>query len=208
MNRPSMRLAAPALAAALCGCFMQRFVAPEKRYYVIEAPRPGEALKPPSNGLALRVERCRISPRYDLSEFIYRIGDLNYESDFYSEYFVAPNDLAAEETRKWLERAGLFEMIVDAYGRVPPTHTLSGVINSIYGDFRDKSAPRAAIEMQFLFSREVEGRGTVLFQKDYSQSVAIEKAAAADVAAGLSQALSAILGQLEKDIRQAMEQAR
>ncbi|OPZ07698.1 MAG: hypothetical protein BWZ10_02780 [candidate division BRC1 bacterium ADurb.BinA364] len=62
--------------------------------------------------------------------------------------------------------------------------------------------------MQFLFSREVEGRGTVLFQKDYSQSVAIEKAAAADVAAGLSQALSAILGQLEKDIRQAMEQAR
>lgn len=196
-----LMLAACLLGSASCISFEKP--APDKRYHVLEVERPGQARAEALQG-TLKVSEAKISPRYDKNVLIYRIGDLQYETDFYNEFFVSPRELITEETLRWLEDSGLFALVVGGDYRLGNSYDLTLAVNSLYGDYRNPDAPQAVLDMQALvIGIGKHARREVIFKRDYTERVPIADHAAEACVAGLNKALANILARLEADLAEA-----
>jgi len=80
-----------ALLLAACNFSMEKEY-PEKKYYLLEASygkNSGNKEALPETSLAVR--KFRISPAFAGTAFVYRMGPLQYDEDFYHEFFISPS---------------------------------------------------------------------------------------------------------------------
>lgn len=195
-----------ALAAVLlAGCSpVVTAPAPQRHFYALIAKRPGLT---PSSGdkTVLKVRPIQISPAFQGKEMVYRLDDVEYESDYYNAFFVQPASAVSQAVEDWLGRSGVFGHVVDSTSQMQDTHTLEGMVNALYGDFRDRRNPVAVLEMQFFLLRNRDEKFSVVFQKTYTRNVAFPpvKSNAANLAQAYQQGLAEILAELEKDLRSA-----
>ncbi len=189
------------LVSLLAGCVTLQRSYPEKHFFVLESGgvKPVEA---PHPGV-LQLKAVHISPRYEGKNFVYRLTETSYESDFYDEFLVAPATLIAEELVKGLQRARMFEHVIDSSSSLPPTHSLEATVNALYGDFRNTGAPKAVLEMEFFVTREAEGKPDILMQKRYAKAVTLEGRSADALVKGWDQALDEIVADLVADLKAA-----
>ncbi len=178
--------------------------APDKRLYALTANRPAVQAQT-RDKTVLKVRPLQISPAYQNKELVYRVGDVEVESDYYNTFFVQPALALTQQTTQWIERAGLFGNVVDSTSQMQDTHLLEGMVNALYGDFRDKGHPKAVLEMQFFLLRNKEDKYAVVFQKTYAQAVpfSTDFKNAKGLAEAYNTALAAILTELEADLRAA-----
>ena len=200
-------LAAATLAA--CAASPLSRPAPDRRLFNISAQRPEAAPAPKAAPLAatvLKVRPLQINPAFQGKELVYRLDGSRFDSDYYNTFFTQPAQNLTGQVRQWLGRAGLFGNVVDSTSQVADTHLLEGMVNALYGDFTDKAAPKAVLEIQFFLVSNKGEAYTVLFQKDYSRTVAFQPGGsdAAALAQAYNTALAEILAELEGDIRQAL----
>jgi Protein of unknown function (DUF330). len=151
----------------------------------------------------LGISRFKISPSFDGREFIYRTGDLGYESDFYNQFFRAPESLITEEVRKWLSQSGLFKYVVDSTSNVEPNYILEGNVNDLYGDFRTSNTPKAVLEIQFFLIDETSTNPEIIFQNNYRREVVLSVSSPEALVNGWNEALQQILTALEEDLKKA-----
>ena len=189
-----------ALPFFLTGCFNFNKSFPEKRFYVLSASR-GEGLLLSQSDAVLRIRRFRVSPRFEGKGFVYRKGNLNYASDFYNEFFTSPASMIAEEVDKWLKGSGLFQYVLSSSSPVEPTVELEGVINALYGDFRDTQVPKAVLEIQFYLVRNVSSRPVIVFQKTYHEEIFIKGNSPDALVTGWNLALEHILTKFETNLK-------
>lgn len=189
-----------ALPFLLTGCFNFNKSFPEKHFFVLSASR-SEGLSLSKSDAVLKIRRFRVSPRFEGKGFVYRKGNLNYVSDFYNEFFISPASMIAEEVDKWLKGSGLFQYVMSSSSPVEPTVELEGVINALYGDYRDINIPKAVLEMQFLLIRNVSSRPVIVFQKTYHEETLIKGNSSDALAAGWNLALEHILTQFETNLK-------
>jgi len=199
----SCRLALPITillaVGLLTGCAPKKSY-PEKRYYVLDASRAGEASAPP-NEAVLSVRRFSVSPRYEGKGFVYRDGDLSYQSDFYNGFLISPSSLVTEEVRQWLAASGLFQRVVASASHLEATEILEGNVVALYGDYRETASPVAVLEVQFFLIKDVSARSEVVFQKEYRETVSLNERSAKALVNGWNTALGQILTALEQDLR-------
>ena len=106
-------LLAAALFLAPAGCVSLERPYPERTFYAIDATREGPKRPAAAAPKAvLRIAPCRVSPAFDTPKIVARLDASRYETDFYSEFFIAPGEMLTEEVREWLERSGLFGAVV------------------------------------------------------------------------------------------------
>lgn len=199
--RCAVRLACLALAGlALAGCgslLAQGY--PEKRQYVLEAPRPDA---PPARrvGGSLVLRPFRTSPRLDGVKFVYRTGDERYESDFYHVFWTAPEALLGDQTGRWLEASALFESVWDVRSVVPPALMLEGAVIDLYADYRAAGPPVAVLSLGFaLVDVERVPPGVVFHERYRAETPAAEDTPEAIVRAW-SEALADVLTRFESDL--------
>jgi len=192
-----------ALALALiasAGCVDLKAAYPDRRFYTIEAPRPG-AERPASDAKAvLRVRRFGASKMCDGSELVSRTGDATYDSDFYNVLFVPPATQVGEQTQRCLSGSGLFGHVVGAGSTVPETHVLEGNLVAMHKDSRKPEAPLAVIEVQFMLVRVASDPPAVLHQKTYRKDIPLSDGKPATLVKGWNEGLSRILSALEEDL--------
>jgi hypothetical protein len=181
------------------GCVDLKSAYPEKRFYTIEAERPGPGRSGPE-GSVLQVRRFTVSRLSEGSELVSRTGDSEYESDFYSVFFVPPAIQVTEQVRRWLSRSKLFGTVVGTGSSAPETHVLEGNLISLYGDRRTPGAPRAILEIQFMIVGRSGDPGAVLFERTFRQEVALPQDDAGALIRGWAEGLSRILTLLEEDL--------
>jgi len=193
--------------AALAACAASPLTrsAPERRLFNIAAQRP-EAAPAPRANTVLKVRPLQINPAFQGKEMVYRLEGSRYDSDYYNTFFTQPAQNLTGQVRQWLGRAGLFGNVVDSTSQVADTHLLEGMVNSLYGDFTDKNAPKAVLEAQFFLVANKGDAYTVLFEKDYARAVAFQPGGgdASALAQAYNQALAGMLAELEKDVREAL----
>lgn len=197
----------PALAALLCalvlsGCSLPKIPAPEKHFYTLNAHR-GEQLPPAARKSVLKVRPFDISPGFQGRELVYRLGDHEFESDYYNLFFVPPGPAVTQQIRQWLRDCGVFSNVMEEGSIVNADFALEGSVTSLYGDFRDRTAPKAVMEVQvFLLQNSVESYA-VLFQKTYRQETPFVFSGADSnaLANALNIGLAIILKELEGDLR-------
>lgn len=197
----------PALAALMCalavsGCSLPKIPAPEKRFYTLNAHR-GETLPPATQKSVLKVRPFDISPGFQGRELVYRLGDHEFESDYYNLFFVPPGPAVTQQIRQWLRDSGIFSNVMEEGSIVNADFALEGSVTSLYGDFRDRTAPKAVLEVQvFLLQNGIESYN-VLFQKTYRQETpfVFSGADSSALAGALNAGLAEILKEFEGDLR-------
>jgi len=192
-------LAAWTVSIFTAGCANLSQEYPGKNQYVISVKREGP--KPPDRK-ARRVSfiNFRISSKFEDRSLVYRLSDVKYETDFYNEFLALPSYLVTEETRKWLEGSGLFAGVVATGSRAETQYALEGNITALYGDFSDKSRPRAVMAIQFFLLDTSHANVRHVFHKNYKAVSPIPSNNAAELIKGMNACLTAILREFEADL--------
>jgi len=189
------------LFLTIVGCSGLNKNYPQRNYYVLNVPNKDQNL-PSNSGAVLEVRRFQISPSFADSGFVYRRGDLSYESDFYNQFFRPPSLLITEETRTWLSESGLFKYVVDPTSGVGADYILAGNINEMYGDYRTPNAPKAVMGIQFLLMDETSSNSQIIFTKDYHSEETLSDNSPKALAKGWSGVLEQILRDLAGDLKE------
>jgi len=177
------------------GCLDLKKSYPEKRSFVLDVGAPPQ--ETPANGaIVLKINKLRVSPLFAGRAMVYRVADLQYESDFYDEWFVAPGTLVTQQVHQWLSRSAGFETVVVGTNHVEPTHLLEGTVTEFYGDFR--AAPRAVLGLELHLLDAIHERQ--FFRRTYHQDVPLSDQSSEALARGLTEALRAVLVDVVKDI--------
>jgi len=177
------------------GCLDLKKSYPEKRSFVLDVGAPPQ--ETPANGaIVLKINKLRVSPLFAGRAMVYRVADLQYESDFYDEWFVAPGTLVTQQVHQWLSRSAGFETVVVGTNHVEPTHLLEGTVTEFYGDFR--AAPRAVLGLELHLLDAIHERQ--FFRRTYHQDVPLSDQSSEALARGLTEALRAVLVDVAKDI--------
>ena len=190
-----------ALAAILTatGCVSVKQDYPEKRYFALSAARSSSPTVPTSvlNKPILRIRPFRVSPAYEGRGLVYRIGDLEFTSDFYNEFLVSPGLMFTNTFREWLSDAGIFQAVIDSPSQVLPDYVLEGAVNSMYGDYRDENAPKAVIEVQLFLINASKSKSAIELQKTYKQETPIAENSPSALVGGWNRGLEIILNDFE-----------
>src|SRR5262245_56301357 len=184
------------LMITLAGCLNLSKSYPEKRSFVLDVGAPTQET-PSQSTKVLKINRLRVSPLFAGRAMVYRTADLQYESDFYDEWFVTPGVLVTQQLQNWLAHSGRFQLVLQGTNHIEPTHVLEGTVTEFYGDFR--ASPSAVLGIEFhLFDAMNEGQ--LSFRKTYHQSVPLTDRSPDALARGLTEALRTVLMALTKDL--------
>ena len=187
--------------ATAAGCSVTR-PSLERHSFALHAERPaqaGPARNPTRFPATLKVGRIGVQAPYGGSSFIYRTGELRYEVDPYNSFVASPGDLLGHQIAQWLSQAGLFTAVRAPESPLTGDYVLEGLATALYGDVRDLHSPSAVVSLQ-LDMRGAGAEGGVVFERSYSQRVAIENASPEALAHGYGLALGRILDMLERDL--------
>jgi len=190
------------MGVVVWGCASLKKQYPEKRNYLVEATREKQG-RASASDLVLEVLKIECPSEYQGRELVYRMGDFSYESDFYNNYFIAPDLMLTDQCRKWMEETGLFSNVVGRTSILRPALILQGALVSLYGDYRSGDQPEAVIEIQFLLLDNRLNPPGVLFQKNYGRQIPLKSRGAEELVRGMSEGLSNILSSLEEDLSSA-----
>lgn len=172
---------------------------PEKGQYVLEARRP-EAAPGRRIGTSLVVRPFRASPRLAGAQFVYRIGDEQYEPDFYHVFWAAPEALIGDQTARWLEMSGLFQSVWDVRSVLPPALMLEGGVIDLYADYRASGPPVAVIALAFALVDVERAPPAVAFHEQYRATVPAAEDTPEALVAAWGAALRDVLGRFEADL--------
>jgi cholesterol transport system auxiliary component len=173
--------------------------APDRRHFALEATRKGPLwVRPPFEG-ALAVDQFGIAQAYGRRNLVYRMGETEFESDYYNLFLVNPGELITQETRKWLLQANLFDAVPPRGGVLRPAYTLHGQVLEMYGDF-SRGPGAAVLSLQIFMTHEPLGPTEVLLQKRYQRRVPLDERSPAGLVRAYNEGLSSILQELERDL--------
>jgi len=182
----------------LSGCGSQQ--AYNKKYYVLSAIRETKSIKAEKDSI-LEVRHFTIDSAFSGKGLVYRIGEFEYESDFYNELLVSPSAMITEKARTWLSESGLFKRVLDPGSQIDPTHIIEANITGFYGNFRDKAAPSAVIEMRIFLLKVYPGKDpSFVFGKKYKSSIGVDSKSPEGLVKALGRCLEEIMTTLEKDL--------
>jgi cholesterol transport system auxiliary component len=181
------------------GCIGLQKNYPERRYYAFDVTSSSNYDARPKQAV-LKIRNFRVSPAYTGHEFVYRVSADGYESDFYNQFFKSPASLMTQEVYRWFSQVKMFDHVVIAPSEIPADYTLSGYINSIYGDYIDENSPKAVLALQFFLIKEDSGEDTIIFSRSYRKDVEITAKAPTALVNGWNEALSEVLIDLESDL--------
>jgi uncharacterized lipoprotein YmbA len=163
------------------------------------APERTGAPRTMQSPLWLKMGSFSVTTPFDTKSLVYRLGDQQYEKDFYNAYIATPSSMFSNATRQWLDQSGIFRLTVAQGTSFFPFYTLQATIDELYGDYRGK--PEAVVSVQFFLTVTNPNIPTPLITaKRYTQRVALANNLPQTLVMGQQRALAEILQQLEADL--------
>jgi cholesterol transport system auxiliary component len=184
------------ILAGAAGCVDLKKSYPEKRSFVLDVGHPQQ--EAPSNStIVIKINTFRVSPLFAGRAMVYRIADLQYESDFYDEWFVTPAALVTQQVHHWLSQSSGFQLVGLGMNHLDPTHLLQGTVTEFYGDFRDTPLAVLGLDVHVLDAMHAH---QPLFRRSYHQEVPLGDRSPDALARGLTEALRLALVDMAKDL--------
>jgi len=187
------------------GCLNLEKSYPQKSNYTLEALRSAQTQQPPSQQI-LQIRKFASAPAYRGRGFVYRTGEQTWQSDYYRQFFTPPAAMITEQCRRWLQQAGIYSQINQG-GYPPPDHLLQGRIVALHGDYRPGRTPIAALELQLTLIDAGSTPSRTVLDRLYRRSLPLADRRPATLVNAWNDALTAILGEFEAQLRQARNSA-
>lgn len=209
------------LAGLLAGCVLTggcgalKTPYPAKAYFLVDPGYPDSGTATPVTAspaadqdpsraghwdATLKVRQVLVSPPYDGTAFVYKVGPNQFSSDYYSAFLMPSDSMLSGDLRSWLARSGLFTHVVDAGSSVRARYSLEGNLSGFYADFTDRHAPRAVLEAQFSLLSDGNAGPEIVFSKSYSTSAPIRSGNPAGIVDAWDHACRLMLEKLTADL--------
>lgn len=185
------------LPMSLSGCVSY----PEKHSFMLNVDRRPKARSALTEKV-LTVSRFQTASPYENKNFVYRKGDIDYESDYYNAFLSLPGDMMTDMVREWIAKTGIFKYVLNSQDVDDPHYNLEGFVKRLYGDYGQSGAPRGVLELRMALSQKEKGRSIVVFQKEYNEHVPLQGDTPEHLIRGWNEALYKILTAFEEDLGQ------
>ena len=199
MIRPLSRALALVLLTgvlALTGCSLTR-EAPVKNTFLLEPAMPPAVAK--TQPVTVRVAAVNVAAPYRGRSFVYRAGPLKFETDYYTEFLVAPAAMFAEQTTRALQLAHVFAAVMPPGSGADADATLEGFVSALYAEI-DNGVPVAAELTITYYLTPSTGASMPAWSKEYHRHVDVSAHTPAAYAAALNQAFGDVLAELTRDL--------
>lgn len=211
LHRPLSAALCATLAILASGCVTLSRPLPQKTRYLLE-PRRGSIAPeatPASDGRArgaIFVDPVHVNPLFDHKGFLYRVGENEYERDFYHELWVSPGVLVRQATIEWLRESPALRSGLEERRRSVARWRLGGRVDRLYADLRAANAPLAVIEVSFdlVDARAETSTEDSASRWRYRAQIPAHDTSPAALARAWNDALSRILTDLESDLARAL----
>jgi cholesterol transport system auxiliary component len=193
------RLRAPSAACAaalLCACSLTR-PAPVKETYLLEPSMPAAVTR--TQPLSVRVAAVNVAAPYRGRSFVYRSSALRYDSDFYTEFLVAPAAMLTEQTTRALEASRAFARVVPPGSGADAEATLEGFVSALYADAKDGNPTAAELAVTYYLTTDAAS-SVPAWSKEYRRRIELPSATPAAYATALNGALGDVLAELTRDL--------
>lgn len=200
-------LFALAILAVLSGC-VQRLEQPDKRLFLIDLDERPTSATMVADERALppiEVRMFQIASEWQDQEFVYRVEDDIYQTDYFNAFLVGPRENITNQALRWLRRSRAFEAALTPGSRARPGLTLDGTIVELYGDYRDAADRRAILTLHLIVTINHPDGPEILINKEYRSAVPISDNSRAQLVNGWSQGLSEALSNFLHDLRRSSE---
>ncbi|MCZ8238823.1 MAG: hypothetical protein O9346_03940 [Leptospiraceae bacterium] len=174
---------------------------PEKKSFLIEVSPSQESNKPRSlpSERVIKLRKVNVSNKFSDKSFVYRRSETKYESDFYNEFLISPQQNIAEEFIRYLDRSNVFQSATDMSSRIEASHFIEIDVIQLYGDFRDSSKPKSLIELQIRVFDDREADYKPVWRKNYQRAIAMKNETPEALVIGWDSALSEITKEFISD---------
>ena len=123
-----------------------------------------------------------------------------YETDYYHQFLIEPEDIVMRQVHDWFSDAGMFGNVLRWDSTLEATHAIKGYITMLYGDFSDESSFKAVMEIEFTLVDLHGDKPQRVIEKTYHAEMAFDSRDAAKLIHGYGQCLEEILADLEMDV--------
>ena len=193
-----MKLIPLFVVALLTGCSALLRQAPVRETFLLDPPAP-PAVAQPQPG-TLRVGTINVAAPFRGKSFVYRVGELLFETDYYVEFLVPPAAMLAEQTARALDHARAFARVAGPGTSAEASWVLDAFVSALYVDRRDAGKPAAELNIEYFLTPAVESAQTPLWHHAYRQRVAMRDASPAAYAEALNKAFGDVLAELARDL--------
>jgi ABC-type uncharacterized transport system auxiliary subunit len=186
------------VVALLSGCSALTRQAPVRETFLLDPPAPpGAAQSQPGT---LRVGTINVAAPFRGKSFVYRVGELRFETDYYVEFLVAPSAMFTELTARALEASHVFARVVPPGSGGDADVSLEGFVSALYADVKDGASPVSA-ELAVTYYQTAYSTGsTPSWTKEYRRHVDLTTRTPAAYVAAQNVAFGEILAELARDL--------
>ncbi|WP_019624182.1 ABC-type transport auxiliary lipoprotein family protein [Thioalkalivibrio thiocyanoxidans] len=187
----------------------------ERAWYLLELPDE-PAARTAEEPVAVELGSVRVAPAYAGNGLVYRLGNHQYESDYYNEWFLKPSEQVEQLLRERWTRSGAALELVDNASAVReqgrPAVRVHVLITALYGDLEgvtgiESNGPGASgVGHMGLRAQLTQGERSRLVHLESDQ--ALERRSASQLVAALSRATAEVLADLEDAILEDAEAMR
>jgi cholesterol transport system auxiliary component len=189
------------MLAALTGCLSRKPLTKDTFAFTVPPVTHAPAA---ANAPVLTLRQISVVPTFDTPSLTYRTGQFSFERDPYAAFLVSPAESLRPPIIALLQNSGKFPTVTDLESSMRGTLSLEISVTQMYGDFANKAAPSAVLEMRFiLFDASQERRSRtqpIVFQQTYTRRIPLKANTAKAVVEGLNEALDQIVSQFVNDV--------
>jgi cholesterol transport system auxiliary component len=186
------------VVVALAGCAALTRQSPVRETFLLDPPAP-PALAQSQPG-TVRVGTINVAAPFRGKSFVYRVGELRFETDYYVEFLVPPAAMLAEQTARALDHAKAFARVAGPGTSGEASWVLDGFVSALYVDRRDAGKPAAELDIEYFLTPAAESAQTPVWHHEYRQRVPMRDASAAAYADALNKAFGDVLAALARDL--------
>lgn len=143
-------LLATLLMAMAAGCALKKPY-PDKSYHLPDVAVTQKAPPlTPSFTERIKVRNVKVASPYEGKSFVYRLGDDQWTTDFYHEWFTYPRDILTENCVAYLSQKGAFGLVSTEDSLVEADFYLEGALLSFHLDRRTKESMSAVVKTRWV----------------------------------------------------------
>jgi len=181
----------------LSGCVSVRKEHPNITMFMLDVQRSSDATVK-GIPVTLAIKRFESSSRCENKSVLYRIDDVQYETDYYNRFHASLRDVVTEEVQAWFMTAPAVN-VLSSQRSFCVDYLVSGTVSECYGDVRQKDNLKAVLILTLELWKNKDQQPVLVFQKRYKETVAVEKRGASALINAFNTGLENILLSFEND---------
>jgi ABC-type uncharacterized transport system auxiliary subunit len=189
------------LMVLLSGCLNRSY--PQHSEYLLNRVSTSRLRKVAFNR-GLVIDNTEVVPAFSNINFVYRLSDINYQSDPYHVFFSPPAGQFTQLLSDFFRQTHLFKYVTTDELYDQSYYTLHAKILELYADYRQTGKPVAVIKLEVNLSDSSGDEMKILLDRVFSTKVLIRQKDSSDLMRAWNQGLRQIFADVARSLNETL----